>query len=48
LPFSANADQADYRSDGYWRYCDTIADNDGVPNDIDQCPSTTANAVVKY
>ena len=34
----ANADQVDTDSDGLGDACDNDIDNDGIPNEIDNCP----------
>jgi hypothetical protein len=45
-PAVANADQANFDGDGLGDACDPDQDNDGVPNELDQCPTTPPATIV--
>jgi len=45
-PTLANPDQSDFDGDGSGDVCDPDQDDDGVPNESDQCPSTPPGQTV--
>lgn len=47
-PNAVNPDQFDFDSDDVGDACDPDRDNDGVPNELDQCPDTPAGHHVTW